>query len=633
MQFSFPLRLGACLLTLLLAIPATVVSAPVISHQGYLTSPAGIPLTGNYSLTFRIFDVEADGAALWTEIHPAVAVDQGLFIVPLGSITPLPSSIFAGADRFLSISVNADPEMLPRRRVSHSFWACRADKALNADSLGGHTPQFFLNWANFTGVPAGFADGVDDIGSGDITAVDALDPLSGGGTTGALKIGLDSNGIGSGYITDGTIMNADINSGAAISTTKISGTAMNLSSAQAATGAKSFDGEFYIADSILHANPSGIVIGTTSFNPSSTYLVNLNRTYSVAASRYGLYCDMDNYSTGAVYGLRSRASGTTAGAANSGDVYAVYGTAISDGENRYAGYFTSRSRTTTLATGTTTGIYAEAQYGGSGKGGEFIVSDVDVAWGLHVNVSGNGDGTGIHTTVEDNTLTVSAVGCNNFVLNNAGTAYGVSGTVGNNASTGYAVYGFAYGNSTNWAGYFAGDVNVTGNIFMPAKITRIDHPTDPENQNLQLAGVDAPELLVTHSGNVTTDAAGEARVALPDYFALIAGDFRYNLTVIGQFAQAIISEEVSGGAFTIKTDKPNVKVSWTVTGARLDGFAKSRPLVNVVAKPKEHRGMYLHPEAFGQPIERGVNYLIQQDVERKRPANHPRSNAETEPTE
>ena len=55
-------------------------------------------------------------------------------------------------------------------------------------------------------------------------------------------------------------------------------------------------------------------------------------------------------------------------------------------------------------------------------------------------------------------------------------------------------------------------------------------------------------------------------------------DFRYQLTTIGTFAQAIVSEEIQNNKFKIKTDKPNVKVSWQVTGIRNDDFAKDNPI-------------------------------------------------------
>ena len=49
-------------------------------------------------------------------------------------------------------------------------------------------------------------------------------------------------------------------------------------------------------------------------------------------------------------------------------------------------------------------------------------------------------------------------------------------------------------------------------------------------------------MMNIYNGNITTDANGEATVALPAYFAVLNKDFRYQLTVIGQFAQAIVAE-------------------------------------------------------------------------------------------
>ena len=78
------------------------------------------------------------------------------------------------------------------------------------------------------------------------------------------------------------------------------------------------------------------------------------------------------------------------------------------------------------------------------------------------------------------------------------------------------------------------------------------------------------------NGNVTTDANGEATVTLPADFESHNSDLRYQLTVIGQFAQAIISSEVKNNRFTIKTDKPRVRVSWQVTGIRNDEFVNAQ---------------------------------------------------------
>ena len=69
-----------------------------------------------------------------------------------------------------------------------------------------------------------------------------------------------------------------------------------------------------------------------------------------------------------------------------------------------------------------------------------------------------------------------------------------------------------------------------------------------------------------------TDEHGNATIQLPDNLESLHTDFRYQLTVIGQFALAIVSEEIAGNQFKIKTGKPNVKVSWQVTGIHQDGI-------------------------------------------------------------
>ena len=72
----------------------------------------------------------------------------------------------------------------------------------------------------------------------------------------------------------------------------------------------------------------------------------------------------------------------------------------------------------------------------------------------------------------------------------------------------------------------------------------------------------------TYNGNVFTDEEGKATVILPVSVEESNRDFRYQLTVIGQFAQAIIAEELKNHRFTIKTSVPRVKVSWEVIGIR-----------------------------------------------------------------
>jgi hypothetical protein len=95
-------------------------------------------------------------------------------------------------------------------------------------------------------------------------------------------------------------------------------------------------------------------------------------------------------------------------------------------------------------------------------------------------------------------------------------------------------------------------------------------------------------------------------VQLPEWFEALNRDFRYQLTVIGQFAQAIIASEMANHSFTIQTDKPNVKVSWQVTGIRQDAWANAHRIPVEELKPEKERGLYLHPELFGAPAENSI---------------------------
>ena len=190
---------------------------------------------------------------------------------------------------------------------------------------------------------------------------------------------------------------------------------------------------------------------------------------------------------------------------------------------------------------------------------------------------------------------------------------------GPNSESGFGIFAIA-GDATNGAmrgraGSFQGDVSISdsltvgGNLDVQgAKHFKIDHPLDPENKYLYHASVESSEVLNLYSGNVVTNAKGEAMVTLPDWFAALNSDLRYQLTVIGTFAQAIVAEKVKQNRFTIRTSAPNVEVSWQVTGVRSDPMIQKHPFRAVEDKPARERGTYLNPQAYDQPAERGVEW-------------------------
>jgi hypothetical protein len=97
-------------------------------------------------------------------------------------------------------------------------------------------------------------------------------------------------------------------------------------------------------------------------------------------------------------------------------------------------------------------------------------------------------------------------------------------------------------------------------------------------------------------------------VQLPEWFDVLNTDIRYQLTVIGQFAQAIVSSEVQTHEFAIRSSVPNVKVSWLITGLRHDAFAKANPLIVEQEKEPRLKGFYLHPELYGAPPEKQTEW-------------------------
>jgi hypothetical protein len=164
-----------------------------------------------------------------------------------------------------------------------------------------------------------------------------------------------------------------------------------------------------------------------------------------------------------------------------------------------------------------------------------------------------------------------------------------------------------------------GDLNVTGNIAKGGGTFKIDHPLDPANKYLVHSFVESPEMMNIYSGNAKTDASGYVTVILPSYFEAANKDFRYQLTTIGTFAQAIIKEKVAGNTFVIQTSTPNVEVSWQVTAVRADKFANENRVVP--EKVKEFKGTYLHPELYGESKEQSETYARNQKAIKEAAAN------------
>lgn len=192
----------------------------------------------------------------------------------------------------------------------------------------------------------------------------------------------------------------------------------------------------------------------------------------------------------------------------------------------------------------------------------------------------------------------------------AGNNYGVYGVAFGPSGSNYSIsiYGDDQGSASfgNYAGYFEGDVHVNGTFSKSGGSFKIDHPMDPENKYLVHSFVESPDMMNIYNGNITTDANGLAVVELPVYFEAENIDFRYQLTVIGNFAQAIVKKKIANNKFTIMTDKPNIEVSWQVTGVRNDKWAQQNRIIPEQNKKGVEKGKYLNPEVYGKSKAEGL---------------------------
>jgi hypothetical protein len=162
------------------------------------------------------------------------------------------------------------------------------------------------------------------------------------------------------------------------------------------------------------------------------------------------------------------------------------------------------------------------------------------------------------------------------------------------------------GSLVGYAGDFLGEVFVEGNLSKSGGSFKIDHPLDPANKYLYHSFVESPDMKNIYDGTVTTDGSGTAVVTMPAWFEALNTDFRYQLTTIGQPAQAWIASEMTNGSFTIKTNKSGVKVSWQVTGIRQDAWANAHRIPLEVDKAQQDQGHYIHPELFGHEGEPSI---------------------------
>jgi hypothetical protein len=125
------LALVLCAMLATAAGAARAADDPIlIPFQGRLADDNGNPRTGEFHVTFEIFDAVEQGASVgWTEVHDSVSVNDGVINVLLGSVEPLDAVTWNG-ERYLEITIrpkgqpNFPPQPLkPRHQIVPAHFA------------------------------------------------------------------------------------------------------------------------------------------------------------------------------------------------------------------------------------------------------------------------------------------------------------------------------------------------------------------------------------------------------------------------------------------------------------------------------------------------------------------------------
>jgi hypothetical protein len=265
----------------------------------------------------------------------------------------------------------------------------------------------------------------------------------------------------------------------------------------------------------------------------------------------------------------------------------VYGTASATTGNNYGVYGHSASEngravfgSASAGSGYTAGVYGRS-YSDTGTGVE------GWAWAT----SG--------ATYGGNFTSTSVEGC------------GVYGRTTATTGINYGLYGET-SSPSGYAGYFQGDVDITGSISKGGGSFLIDHPLDPENKLLRHNFVESPENLLIYRGKIRLNGSGEARVEMPDYFVALTKEDEASIHLTPVSIPTLVAAEWSDGFenFIVRGD-PNLEVFWEVLADRDDPVIHQlgMPVEEIKGPGNKHcdRGELIYPEAYGYPKSRGRN--------------------------
>jgi hypothetical protein len=604
---------------------ATTSVPNLIRYSGTFKDAQGAALSSSTAVgvTFSIYKQQDGGGAVWMETQNVTPDSNGQYNVILGSTTAtgLPDDLFSQQEqRWLGVQVQGEAEQARVLLVSVPY----AFKAHEAETLGGLPASAFVQAATSgaTGTEAGTAvNALSNAGSANINSKGKSAVASGKNgltTCNSLSANASANYI-SVFSTVCILMNSAISQDSVPSPSVVNDSVnFNLSST-----ANSYqiggNNVLSVQNQPFYNLFVGVGAGSAGSGGIQNTFIGFGAGGGVLGASNGNFNTFTGVSPGAsnTTGLYNTAYGYQAGIFNANGNSNVY----------LANFGANESNTIRIGNPGNLNGQQNVTFIAGIANAPSVMNPANVYIDPFGKLSVGTIGSGVSGSCNSpaNSLakwtTGVTLGCAKVVDNGNGILsvneeLQVGGGVGNNQSlivTGDTnidgnLNATGVGTSTTvWAlevdagpSFFSGNLTVSGNLSVGgAKHFMIDDPIDPANKFLYHASIESSEMMNLYTGNVVTDGQGDAVVQLPDWFEALNGDFRYQLTPIGQFAQVIVAKEIENGQFSIKTDKPNVKVSWQVTGVRHDAYAKAHPFHAEVDKPEP--GYYIHPELFGAP--------------------------------